>query len=158
MFKNVNAVVASLSRGFEHPDVFCTNSPSRLNVKHRWCRRPPPPGHSDSLIERFPAAPVSRFCGRSATRRSERLKALRKMKPLKCQHSDSAEAAVRTPTQIPAPPASPSPAPTVSERMTTVMAWHITASHKALGSLCVSCRRPRRKPRPLAPSAARLRM
>lgn len=61
MFKNVNAVVASLSRGFEHPDVFCSNSP-RLNVKHRWCRHPPPPGHSDSLIERFPAAPVPSAC------------------------------------------------------------------------------------------------
>lgn len=68
------------------------------------------------------------------------------MKRLKCQHSSlqrarSTEAAASTPTGTPCPPPPP-----VSERMTTVIAWHITGSHKALGSLCVGRRQPGRKP------------
>lgn len=133
-------------------------------LKRRWCRRPPPPGHSHSIIERFPAAPVPSACipilGPKCYAALGKVKGFEEketteMSALRLRRGRSKNP---NPNPRPSPPASPSPAPTVSERMTTVMAWHITASHKALGSLCVGCRRSRRKPRPLAPSAARLRM
>lgn len=53
------------------------------------------------------------------------------MKRLKCQQSDSTEAAAGTPNQIPAPP--PSPASTVSQRMTR----HWAAFVWVAGSLVV---------------------
>lgn len=77
------------------------------------------------------------------------------MKRLKCQHSYCSECVHRGCRRSPPPPQPP----LILKRMTTVIAWHITASHKALGSLCVRRRQAGRKPRlALALSVARLWM